>query len=233
VVFVVLDTVNRAGFSDGSIDEAQFQWLEEQLVARSSEYYDSQGRLLATANPDRLIVVVSHHPAEKMLNPFGAGPGGLRFTGIDLEAKLHRFPNVVLHIAGHTMQQRITAKTDTADSLRGSYWQVTTGGPIDSPQQGRLLEIVDNKDGTVSIFSTVYDSSAPLKPGDAKDPTPDDEEDQALLAGIARQIAAEDPHRDPQAGGLQPSDRNAELIVPVSFDLAGLPTPTAAAEPPD
>ena len=73
VVFIVLDTVNRAGFSDGGLDEAQFQWLEEQLVARSGEYYDAQGQLVATANPNRLIVIVSHHPPEQMLNPFGPG----------------------------------------------------------------------------------------------------------------------------------------------------------------
>ena len=109
---------------------------------------------------------------------------------------------MVLHITGHTLQQRITAKADASDEAGRSYWQVTTGGPLDSPMQGRLLEIVDNGDGTLSIFSTVYDSSAPLKPGDADDPTPEDEQDQALLAGISRQLAAGDPDADEQAAGL-------------------------------
>jgi metallophosphoesterase (TIGR03767 family) len=233
VVFIVLDTVNRAGFADGSLDAKQFEWLEEQMAARSSEYYDEDARLVATANQDRLIVIVSHHPPEKMLNPFASAGGEKRFVGNDLEDKLHRFPNVVLHIAGHILQQRITAKPDPGETGRGSYWQVTTGGALDSPLQGRLLEIADNKDGTVSIFSTVYDSSAPLKPGDAEDPTPEDEQNQALLASVARQLAVEDPQADPQARGLQPSDRNAELIIAAPFDLATLPTPTTAAEPPE
>jgi metallophosphoesterase (TIGR03767 family) len=232
VAFIVLDTVNRAGSADGSLDEAQFQWLEEQLALRSSGYFDEAGATISTANPDRLIVVVSHHPAERMLIPF-ADEGARLFVGEDLENMLHRFPNVLLHITGHTRQQTIKAKPDPGEGGRGVYWQVTTGGSIDLAMQGRLLEVVDNKDGTVSIFSTVYDSSAPLSPGDSKDPTPEDNLDQSLLAGIARQIAFDDPHADPAAGGLQPSDRNAELIVPAPFDLAVLPTPTAAAEPRD
>ena len=219
VGFIVLDTVNRAGFSDGALDEAQFQWLEEQLVARSGEYYDTQGQLVATANQNKLIVIVSHHPPEMMLNPFGTGSDEPRYLGNDLEEKLHRFPNVVLHITGHTLQQRITAKADAADRPRNSYWQVSTGGSVDLPMQGRLLELMDNGDGTLSIFSTVYDSSAPLKPGDADDPTPEDEQDQALLAGISRQLAANDPDADEQAAGLQPSDRNAELLLTAVFDL--------------
>jgi hypothetical protein len=233
VVFIVLDTVNRAGFSDGSIDGAQFQWLEGQLAARSSSYYDPRGTRVATINPDRVVVVVSHHAPDRMLNPFVGEGGGERFTGNDLEEMLHRFPNVVLHVTGHALQQRITARPDVSDSGRGSYWEVATAGPLDWPMQGRLLEIVDNRDGTLSIFSTVYDSSAPMKPGDADDPTPEDGLDQSLLAAVGRQIAFEDPQRDADAAGLQPSDRNAELIVAAPFDTSLLPTPTPAAREPD
>lgn len=232
VAFIVLDTVNRAGSADGGLGEAQFQWLEAQLVALSSEYFDEAGSVVATGNADRLIVVVSHHPTERMLAPFQE-EGARLFVGDDLESKLHRFPNVLLHITGHTRQQSITAKPDPREGGLGGYWQVTTGGSLDMAMQGRLLEIVDNEDGTLSIFSTVYDSSAPLRPGDAEDPTPEDSLDQSLLAGIARQVAFGDTHADPAAGGLQPSDRNAELIVPAPFDLALLPSPTPAVEPPD
>jgi hypothetical protein len=93
--------------------------------------------------------------------------------------------------------------------------------------QGRLIEIADNRDGTLSIFSTVYDSAAPINPGDAEDPTPDDKQNQRLLASVARQVAARDPARDDGASGLAASDRNAELILRVSLDTASLPTATA------
>ena len=38
VAIIVLDTVNPAGFAGGSIDETQFKWLEQQLIAQSSTY---------------------------------------------------------------------------------------------------------------------------------------------------------------------------------------------------
>jgi hypothetical protein len=78
----------------------------------------------------------------------------------------------------------------------------------------------------------VYDSAAPINPGDAKDPTPDDRVNQRLLASLARQIAAGDPTLDATAAGLAASDRNAEMIVRVSVDVATLPTSTAASELP-
>ena len=48
VRFLVLDTVNPAGGWQGSIDDEQFQWLEQQLIAGSSEFLDDAG---PTASP--------------------------------------------------------------------------------------------------------------------------------------------------------------------------------------
>ncbi len=230
VAIIVLDTVNPAGFSGGSIDQTQFTWLEQQLVAQSSSYYDAQGQQVGTANPDRLILVASHHPGDSLNNPFpGPNAQERRYQGPELEALLHRFPNVVLHISGHTLQHRINPRPFRGDPAR-AYWEVTTGSSLDWPAQGRLLEIVDNLDGTISIFSTIYDSVAPLNPGDAQDPTPDYGVNQVLLAGVARQIAARDPQRSPDAVGLAPSDRNAELLLKAAAPAS--PTPTPAESPP-
>jgi metallophosphoesterase (TIGR03767 family) len=227
VVLIVLDTVNAAGFAGGSIDETQFKWLEARLIEQSSIYYDAQGQQIATQNADRLVIVASHHPSDQINNPFpGPNAQERRYQGPELEALLHRFPNVVLHVAGHTLEHRIKAKPFPADPSR-AYWEITTGGPLDWPMQGRLIEIVDNADGTISIFSTVYDSAAPINPGDAKDPTLDDGVNQTLLAGVARQVAAADPQRRADASGLAPSDRNAELLL-----MAASPaTPSATASP--
>ena len=224
VHFIVLNTVNPGGYASGSIGSAQFVWLEEQLIARSSRYTDAAGLAVTTANADRLIVVVTHHPSDLMDNPFpGVDADETRFRGPDFENLLHRFPNVVLHIAGHVQRNSVTQKAPIGAGT--SYWQITTGSPLQSPAQGRLIEIIDNRDGTLSIFSTVYDSVAPLHPGDAKDPTPDDGINQRLLAAIARQLAMSDPQFDPQAAGAA-SDRNVELLVQAPFDLTLLPTPT-------
>jgi hypothetical protein len=233
VHFVVLNTANPGGYSAGSIGATQFAWLEEQLVGRSSRYFNAAGQTQSTANADRLIVVVSHHPPDAMDNPFpGSDPNEPRFRGAEFEALLYRFPNVILHIAGHTLRNAITEKAPPG--VGSSYWQVTTGSPIDAPMEGRLIEIADNRDGTLSIYSTVYDSAAPLNPGDAKDPTPDDGINQRLLAAIARQLAMGDPQREPRSAGLASSDRNAELLLSAPFDTSLLPTPTPPEQqPPD
>jgi hypothetical protein len=45
---------------------------------------------------------------------------------------------------------------------RAGFWQITTSGYIDSPQEARLIDLMRNGDGTLSIFSTLLDHSAPV-----------------------------------------------------------------------
>jgi metallophosphoesterase (TIGR03767 family) len=221
ISFVVLDSVNEGGFSSGSIDQAQFEWLEEQLVARSSSYFDAEDRLATSDAQDRLIVIVSHHSSSAMNNPFPGADGEERIRGAKLQELLHRFPNVILHVAGHTAENSIKAQPDPDDRTR-AYWEVTTASPLDYPMQARMIEIVDNNDGTLSIFTTMFDSAAPLKPGEAEDPSPGDGVNELLLASLARQIAGQDPQIDRDAAGLAASDRNAELLISAPFDLSAV-----------
>jgi metallophosphoesterase (TIGR03767 family) len=224
VSFIVLDSANPTGFPSGSIDREQFDWLEEQLIARSSHYSDAGGQAVTTDNADQLIVIISHHPTSVMTNPFPSPDGGERLLGEEVDALLHRFPNVVLFVAGHTGRNSISARPGPSAT---GYWEVVTGSGLDYPMQGRLIEIVDNKDGTLSIFTTMYGAAVTLNPGDAEDPTPDDGLNQRVFAGVARQLAYADPQLDPAGIGLGASDRNAELMMPAPFDLSGLPRPTA------
>lgn len=225
VAVIVLDSVNEAGGAHGSIGEAQFAWLEQELISRSSNYISATGATVQTENPDRLIIVASHHASEVLNNPFaGPVPEERRYQAPELEALLHRFPNVVLHICGHTLAHRVTPHASTQRT--DGYWEVTTGSPGSWPMQGRLVEIVDNRDGTLSVLSTVYDSAAAINPGDASDPTPDDGRNQRLYASVARGLGARDPLRDENAPGLAPSDRNVELILRAPLDLSSLPEAT-------
>ena len=219
VALIVLDSTNPGGFSAGSIDAVQFAWLEEWLKALSRRYIDREGRPVTTEGQDRLIVVASHHTSATMNNPFpDPATQAERLRGPQLEELLHRFPNVVLHVAGHGLEHRLTPKPNP-QRRSGGYWEVTTGSPLDFPMQSRLLEIVDNGDGTVSIFSTVYDTAPPVNPGDASDPTPDDGVNQMLLAGVARQVGMRDSQLSTAASGLAVSDRNAELLLAAPFEL--------------
>ena len=225
LAFIVLDTVNPGGFAAGSIDATQFKWLEKRLVAFSGRYLDADGNEKRTKNRDKLVVVVSHHGLEDLNNPFpDPDTDGERLRGPQLEELLHRFPNVVLHIAGHSLQHRIAVRPD-AQGRTGGYWEVTTASPLDYPMQARLLEIVDNADGTLSIIATVYDTAAPLKPSEAEDPTEGDGVNERLLAALARQLGVQDPQLSPEAAGLSPSDRNAELLLPAPFSLAEVRVP--------
>ena len=222
VVFIVLDSANPTGFPSGSLDRAQYEWLEAQLTAQSSIYSASDGQFVTTENADRLMVIVSHHPSAVMTNPYPGADGSPRVLGEEVEELVGRYPNVVLWLAGHTGRNSISAKPGAAG---GGYWEVTTAGGLDFPMQGRLVEIVDNRDGTLSIFTTMYDLATTVNPGDAEDGTPEDGLNQRLLAGVARQLAFRDPQLDPAGPGLAPSDRNAELLLPTPFDLVTLPSP--------
>ncbi len=222
--FIVLDSVNPSGFSTGSIDAEQFEWLEARLAGRSSLFYDAEGSPVEGEGADRLIVIVSHHPLDLLNNPLPGPSGEARLGGSELEELLHRFPNVIAHIAGHSHENRITARPDP-ERRGGSYWEIGTTSPVAFPMQARLLEVTDNGDETISLFSSVYDLAAPIDPREASDPTPGDDVNEAELSAVARSVAALDPQRDPEEAGLAASDRNAELLLTAPFDLSEVETP--------
>ena len=67
-------------------------------------------------------------------------------------------PNVVAYVAGHTHANRV----DFYKGRKGrGFWQINTASHIDWPQQSRLIEVMDNRDGTLSLFGTILDSAAP------------------------------------------------------------------------
>ncbi len=226
LAFVVLDSVNPGGFAAGSIDAQQFEWLEGELRARSSGYYDTEGNPKEGDGEDRLIVIVSHHTLDRLNNPLPDPSGEARVQGPELEDLLHRFPNVIAHIAGGSHANKATARPDPLRRGGGGYWEVSTVSPVVYPTQSRLLEVVDNADETISLFSTVYGLDAPIDPRDAADPTPGDDVNEAELAAVGRSVAAQDPQRNPEAAGLAVSDRNAELLLPAPFDLSTVETPS-------
>jgi hypothetical protein len=128
---------------------------------------------------------------------------------------LLRFPNVVLWVNGHT--HRNTVIPHRAPN-GGGFWEVNTAAHIDWPQQSRVVELVDNQDGTLSIFGTILDMAAPAaRPRRLDNPT--------SLASLARELAGNDwqsrarpvPGEDGRRGSIQ--DRNVELLVPTPFPI--------------
>jgi metallophosphoesterase (TIGR03767 family) len=196
VLGIVLDTVNPGGLSNGSLDPTQFAWLKSQLEGAKG----------------KIVILFSHHTVNTMDNDrLAPGEKGPRILGPEVVATLLKYPQVVLWVNGHTHVNRVTPHKKTGGS--GGFWELNTASHIDWPQQSRLVEIMDNKDGTLSVFGTIIDFEAPevdLKKVDSP----------AALASISRLISANDwQERTGHSATLdgrrgKKADRNVELLVP-------------------
>jgi metallophosphoesterase (TIGR03767 family) len=200
---IALDTNNPSGYADGSIDRAQLRWLEAELKAGSSRYFAPDGTRVRHAVKDRLFVIFSHHTLGTMAN----GLGGGRVLGDEVKALLLRFPNVVLWVNGHTHVNEVIPHRRASG---GGFWEVNTAAHIDWPQQSRIIELVDNTDGTLSIFATVIDSAAPESYGGKIG-------DPLHLAALSRELSANDWQEDNDLRRGKPEDRNVELLIPAPF----------------
>jgi metallophosphoesterase (TIGR03767 family) len=212
VRLICLDTTNPGGFYEGSLGARQLAWLEERLIEVHSRFLDGDGREARGGGEDRLVLLFSHHGPETLTNPL-AHPNPLepddlpRVLAPEVEALLHRFPNVVLWLSGHTHEHRIRPRPDPAGRT-GGFWDVTTAAVADWPCQGRVVELVDDGNGWLSIVCTVLDHAAPPSPAEARGPL--------RLASLHRELAANDPFRGARGDAAgDPADRNAELVVPM------------------
>jgi 3',5'-cyclic AMP phosphodiesterase CpdA len=213
VRFLALDTVDRDGGWQGSVDDATLLWLEQELVAGHRRFLDSSGRWVSDGGNPRAFVLVSHHPLECLVNPFRSDPTRPpRVLGGKLLALLGRFPNVLLWIAGHTHRHRIRF----LPSPHGSFgiWAITTASLLDWPQQGRVVELaLDRRGARLLAGSSVLDHLGPPDPrGRLLD-------DPLTLAAWSRELALNTWHRVP--GELEPPgrgqspDRNVVLELPL------------------
>jgi metallophosphoesterase (TIGR03767 family) len=211
---LVLDTVNPFGGADGSIDQAQLTWLTNELIAGSRRYIDEHGNLVSGGKRDRLFVLFSHHTLGTMTN--GAGLG--RVLGPAVRDLLLRFPNAILWLNGHTHRNTVTPYR-RASGPPGGFWEVNTAAHVDWPQQSRVVEILDNGNGTLSVFGTLLDHAAPRHYGSAP-------RDPLALASVSRELGANDwqnaaptATEDGRRGAVE--DRNVELLLPVPFVRVG------------
>jgi metallophosphoesterase (TIGR03767 family) len=212
--FIVLDTVNLGGGPNGSLDQTQFGWLEQQLTAGSSTYLDQSGQVVTQRARDQLFVLFSHHTIGTMDNAsLAPGETGPRVLGPDVQALLLRFPNVVAWVNGHThINQLLGHARPPGSPFAGGFWEVNTASHIDWPQQSRLVEIADNRDGTLSVIVTIVDTAAPPSSGHRLASPLD-------LASLSRELGINDWQAPQPADGIDgrrgsAQDRNAELIVP-------------------
>jgi hypothetical protein len=179
-----------------------------------SAYRGPDGDVRA-GHDDRLVIVFSHHGTDTLDNTRGLHPGPdgePALGGSGLLALLHRFPNVVLWLNGHTHTNTIRPRRDPADPARG-FWEVTTCAVVDWPCQTRVVELVDHGE-YLSIVTTMVDHDTPLAPASLENT--DD------LAALHRELAANVP-LDTSVMAGDASDRNVELLLIPPFPLKRLP----------
>lgn len=212
ILGITLDTVSPAGESAGSLDRDQVAWIEARLQEVHSQYYDEDGNLVKTGNEDKLVVLFSHHHLATLTNilPDPAKPFEGRVRSDAFKKILHRYPNMVVWLNGHSHFCRVFAQQDFSGRT-GGFWEVNTPSHADFPQQSRIVELVDNKDGTLSIFATLVDHAAPPETGPVT-------KDILRLAAINRELSANDPQVNLKVQLGTSADRNVELIVRAPFE---------------
>ncbi|MCW2163304.1 metallophosphoesterase, PPA1498 family [Microbacterium hydrothermale] len=189
-----LDTCNQVAGPDGAVPESQMRWLRAQLEIAQRE--------------QRLVLIFSHHNSLTLENrAVRPGADEKLYGAEEFVAMLLEFPVVVGWLNGHTHLNQILAHT----SATGGFWEITTASCIDFPQQQQVVELVDNRDGTLSLFTTVLDHASPAVPGSSGS--------VADLASRSRELAANDWAETPLMRRGSPLDRNTELLLPAPFDL--------------
>jgi metallophosphoesterase (TIGR03767 family) len=202
-----MDTTNLAGFAEGSIGLHQLNWIEKTLRRNSSLYYDWLGLPQRQNVTDELFVLFSHHTSKTMGNvlPDRRRPLDPRMNGDALVNLLHRFPNVLAWVNGHTHRNVITPHRH--DTPSRSFWEINTAAHVDYPQHARVIEVADNGDGTLSLFTTLLEAEAPYL-------VDYDDRSDAGLASLCREFTYNDIHSRTNPLGT-PLDRNAELLIAV------------------
>jgi hypothetical protein len=143
---VSIDTSDRTGGSNGMVlQETIDGWLIPELDR---------------AVTDHVLVVLASHHAMHAIDPFegqlGSTPVTGALTGDAVEAIVAMRPEVIAWLVGHEHDNRIRPVMGP-DAAHPGYWEIMTSAIADWPSQARTIEIVDNGDGTLSIFATLID----------------------------------------------------------------------------
>ncbi len=194
-----IDTCNQVTGADGAVPQDQFEWLQDELAK--------------ARDLNKMAIVLSHHNSFTLENGAESvtGPNQPLIHAEQFIDMLLQFPNMIAWCNGHTHINTINAHPRKDGT--GGFWEITTASCIDFPQQQQLLEVMDNKDGTISIFTTVLDhlSAADWSAGDFS---------QQGLASLSRQLSANDWVASPLKRLGSALDRNTELLLPAPFDLS-------------
>ena len=220
--FIALDTMSEAGnladFANGNIDNPQFLWLARELERARTRGelvvafgHHASGSLTATS-PDELAppcTVDDEHGHD--VNPGcdrDPRPSSPIHGGGDLVALFHAHPNVIAYVAGHSHENRVQPFRRPG----GGFWEIKSPAISDWPPQHRLIEVMDNRDGSLSIFGTMLDHDSPVEAPPSGTPAAD--MSPSTLASAGRTFTWNDHDQNREASAGARSDRNVELLLP-------------------
>jgi hypothetical protein len=199
---IVLNGSEMTLVGEGGMSSEQFRWLKCELERARREHV--------------LVVVASHQQESGFLTIGGEDGLPLCSSGEEcaraLEAFFLGYPNLFLHVTGHTHHNRISAHPDPANPARG-YWEVQTTSASWWAQQTRVLEIVVHENGAGEIWSTMLDHAALSSSADTN-----------TLTELARRLVLDDPHISVDAQGYplgqgKADDRNRVLRFQVPAEI--------------
>ena len=215
---ISLDTVAEGGGQNGNLDDPQYRWLKRELRKARRR--------------DQLVVLFGHHTLETMSNTTADEDAGPCAAGGRARLRRRPAPSTPLHrgTAGKRSVRALLAANPQRDRLRrrpharrttsrffggrrgGGFWQINTASHIDWPQQSRLIEVMDNRDGTLSIFGTMLDSAAPAGRAAARRRARRCRSDQ--LVSLSRTLSYNDPQREGAEGSGEPRRRRGARARP-------------------
>ena len=114
------------------MDKTQFAWLHEELVSAADQH--------------ELVIVVSHHRLA-------------RLSTIKVKSLAEMVKKLIGELGQRDSPSSPGTAIETAKSLQtangeGGFWELMTTSTIDFPMQSRILEIVDEHNGYLSIYVT-------------------------------------------------------------------------------
>ncbi|MCA9521357.1 MAG: hypothetical protein KC609_10305 [Myxococcales bacterium] len=218
----------------------QIAWLQQELaqaekdgvVVLIASHQPSSSLRLTNEINDAADLLKFVPELEKLLKAYMPDPAEA-MSADEFRRLLSSYPNVIAHLAGHYHRSKINAICGTGNVISAAemqngttcptdpegkrgYFEIIGPSPINYAPQGRIVEIVDNGDGTGSIFTTVIDAQS--GPG-------------GLIIKGRRLALAEIQATSGSSGGLgHLYDRNTELVFDwtktIAKTLSALDLPT-------
>ena len=190
VRFIVLDSAYRPSGYNPDL------YTYVSAVIDREQYEDFLIPELDRAKQEHKLVIISMHHGSGKLQDDGYPDDYI--TTAQLTGTLSSYDNVLIHCIGHSHENTLTLH-ENEDST-GGYFEIQASSLIDWPQQFRMYELVDNGNGTLSVFTVVMNHAA----------EPDS------FAEISRRYSLMDVQAGWGEGGAGISEqRNVEMIFKV------------------